>query len=150
MKSKSSDKRSLGEIIVFPNSDGRPVIQVRFEGQDAWLSQRQIAELFQVSVPTINEHLTHIFDEGEIQPEATIRKFRIVQTEGKRQVERLVDHYHPTYNLIFISRGRQSAFDCEFHWQGVTGKFYNYVGPAVPVSVIVCSCSRNKIGVLAA
>jgi hypothetical protein len=94
MKFKNSGEQSIGEIILFPNSDGRPAIQVRFDGQNAWLSQRLIADLFQVSVPTINEHLTHIYNDKEIQPETTIRKFRIVQTEGKRQVERLVDHYN--------------------------------------------------------
>jgi hypothetical protein len=57
------------------------------------LPQRQIAELFQVTVPTVNEHLKGIYEEGELAPEATIRKFRIVQTEGTRQVERFVDHY---------------------------------------------------------
>lgn len=94
MKSNNSAVQSIGEIILYSTSDGRPAIQVRFDGHDAWLSQRLIAELFQVSVPTVNEHLTHIYDENEIQPEATIRKFRIVQIEGKRQVERLVDHYN--------------------------------------------------------
>ena len=53
-----------------------------------------MAELYQVSVPSVNEHLAHIFDEGELAPEATIRKFRIVQTEGKREVTRAVDHYN--------------------------------------------------------
>lgn len=56
-----------------------------------WLNQRLLAELYQVSVPTINEHISTIYSDDEQSPQATIRKFLIVQTEGSRQVERLVD-----------------------------------------------------------
>ncbi len=83
-----------GEIILYQSEDGRTKLQVRIEDQTVWLTQRLIAELFQVSVPTTNEHLANIYGEGELAPEATIRKFRIVQTEGTRQVERLLDHYN--------------------------------------------------------
>lgn len=83
-----------GEIVLFQSEDGHTKIQVRFEDKTVWLSQRNIADLFQVSVSSVNEHLTHIFDEGELSPESTIRKFRIVQTEGKREVTRTVDHYN--------------------------------------------------------
>jgi len=89
-----SDKPQKGEIILFQSNDGHTKIQVRFEEESVWLSQKTIADLYQVSVPSVNEHLAHIFDEGELAPEATIRKFRIVQTEGKREVTRAVDHYN--------------------------------------------------------
>ena len=59
-----------------------------------WLSQRLIAELFQVTVPTVNEHLAGIYADGELDQTATIRSFRIVQTEGRRQVARAIDHYN--------------------------------------------------------
>jgi len=59
-----------------------------------WLSQREIAELFDKDVRTVNEHIRNVFAEGECDPAATIRKFRIVQTEGARQVEREVDAYN--------------------------------------------------------
>ncbi len=87
------DKPQKGEIILFQSGDGHTKIQVRFEEESVWLSQKILAELYQVSVPTVNEHLAHIFEEGELVPDATIRKFRIVQTEGKREVIRAVDHY---------------------------------------------------------
>lgn len=89
-----SDKPQKGEIILFQSNDGHTKIQVRFEEESVWLSQKTMAELYQVSVPSVNEHLAHIFDEAELTPEATIRKFRIVQTEGKREVTRAVDHYN--------------------------------------------------------
>ena len=90
---KLFDSQPSGEIVLFQSEDGQSKIQVRLDGQTVWLPQRLIAELFQVSVPTVNEHLANLYQEGEISSEATIRKFRIVQIEGKREVTRLVDHY---------------------------------------------------------
>ena len=59
-----------------------------------WLNQKNITDLLQVSAPSVNEHLAHIFQENELSQEATIRNFRIGQTEGKREVTRTVDHYN--------------------------------------------------------
>ena len=89
-----SEQSAKGEILLYQSTDGQTKIQVRFEDKTVWLSQKNLADLFQVSVSSVNEHLSHIFDEGELSPEATIRKFRIVQTEGKRDVARTVDHYN--------------------------------------------------------
>ena len=66
-----------GQIVIY--HDGATRLQVRLEGRTAWLSQRLIAELFQVSVPTVNEHLAGIYADRELDHEATIRSFRIVQ-----------------------------------------------------------------------
>ncbi|WP_107855291.1 virulence RhuM family protein [Neisseria weaveri] len=85
---------SQGEFLLYQTEDAQTRIQVRFVEGGLWLSQAQMAELFQVSVRTISEHLGNIFDEDEVDPERTIRKFRIVQIEGSRQVRRLIDHYH--------------------------------------------------------
>ena len=76
-----------GEIILYRTEDGQTQIQCRFEEEAIWLTQKLMAELFLVSVPTVNEHLKGIYEDGELTQEATIRKFRIVQTEGARQVE---------------------------------------------------------------
>lgn len=88
----SGDQPPSGQILIY--RDGPTQLQVRLDGQSVWLPQRLIADLFQVSLPTVNEHLANIYDDGELDPNPTIRKFRIVQTEGKRQVTRLVDHYN--------------------------------------------------------
>ena len=80
-----------GQVLIY--RDGALALQVRLEGQTVWLPQRLIAELFQIAVPTVNEHMANIYDEGELDPAATIRRFRIVQSEGTRQVTRMVDHY---------------------------------------------------------
>ncbi len=85
---------SEGEFILYSTEDGRTQVQLRAVEGTAWLTQRQMADLFDKDVRTINEHIRNVYDEGECDPEATIRKFRIVQTEGKRQVSREVDAYN--------------------------------------------------------
>ncbi len=81
------------ELLFYQTEDGQTRIEVRLEQETVWLSQKQMAELFQKDVRTISEHIRNIFDEGELQETATLRKFRIVQTEGARQIEREVDHF---------------------------------------------------------
>ena len=68
-------------------------VECRFAGETVWLTQALMAELYQKDVRTINEHLQNLFEEGELDPGATIRKFRIVRQEGTREVARLIDHY---------------------------------------------------------
>ena len=82
------------EILIYQTEGGRTRIDVRLEDETVWLSQKLMAELFQKDVRTINEHIKNIYSEGELEPKATIRKFRIVQTEGARQVSRNVDFYN--------------------------------------------------------
>ena len=82
-----------GEFLFYQTDDGQTRIQVRLEGETVWLSQRVMADLFQKDVRTISEHIRNVYEEGELQEAATLRKFRTVQTEGSRQVEREVDHY---------------------------------------------------------
>jgi hypothetical protein len=83
-----------GEIILYATEDGRTRVECRFASETVWLTQALIAELFDISVPTVNEHLHNVFEEAELDPEATIRKFRIVRQEGTREVTRLIDHYN--------------------------------------------------------
>ena len=80
-------------LVLYTLPDGSARLQLRIQHETLWLTQRQLAELFQKDVRTINEHIQNIISEGELPPEATIRKFRIVQAEGARTVERLIDHY---------------------------------------------------------
>ena len=82
------------QIIIYQTEDGQTKLEVRLENETVWLTQKMMAELFQVAVPTINEHIKNILDEGELAPQATIRKFLIVQNEGARQVTRHVDFFN--------------------------------------------------------
>jgi hypothetical protein len=88
------NKPDKSQLVLYQTEDGRNRLEVRLEGNTVWLSQKQLSELFQKDVRTINEHIGNIFEEGELPPESTIRKFRIVQTEGKREVQRAVDFYN--------------------------------------------------------
>lgn len=81
-------------IILYTNDNGDVSIQVQYEDGTFWLTQKRMAELFGVNVRTINEHLKHLYQTYELQEERTIRKIRIVQREGKREVEREVTFYH--------------------------------------------------------
>ena len=82
------------ELILYQTEDNRTRIEVRLENETVWLTQKLMAELFQKDVRTVNEHIQNIFEERELMPEATIRKFRIVQPEGARQVTREIEHYN--------------------------------------------------------
>ncbi len=85
-------------ILIYKTEDGKTDITVRLENEDVWLSQQQMAELYQTSRTNVVEHIKNIFEEGELAEEATCRKFRQVQKEGGRNVEREI----PFYNLDMI------------------------------------------------
>jgi len=87
-------RNSTTEFLIFAGQSGEQCIEARYEDECIWLSQKLMAQLFAVDVRTINEHLKNIYDQGELERGATIRKFRIVQTEGNREVARNVDYYH--------------------------------------------------------
>lgn len=81
-------------IILYTNNNGEVSIQVQYEDGIFWLTQKRMAEIFGVNTNTINYHLKDLYHSGEPTEERTIRIIRIVQTEGKRQVERDVTFYH--------------------------------------------------------
>lgn len=82
------------EILLYTAPEGNAHIEVFYEEESFWLTQKKMAELFGVEVQTINYHLKEIFKTNELEEKATIRNFRIVQTEGRRQVEREVTFYN--------------------------------------------------------
>jgi hypothetical protein len=93
-KEKQRIRNSTAEFLIFTVQSGEQSIEARYEDETIWLSQKLMAQLFDVDVRTVNEHLKNIYDQGELGREATIRKFRIVQTEGKREIARSVDFYN--------------------------------------------------------
>lgn len=74
--------------------DQQDSIEMRYEDENIWLTQKMMATLYGVGLPTINEHVKKVFSDSELEEKATIRKFRIVQTEGSRQVSRETNHYN--------------------------------------------------------
>lgn len=77
-----------GEILLYQSEDGTTKIDVRLENETVWLTQKSMAELFQTTVPNVNMHLKNIFEEGELEPNRTIKDFLQVQQEGASKVER--------------------------------------------------------------
>lgn len=95
---KLAPNESQGDIVIYRTEDGHTKIDVRFVDETVWLSQQQMAELFQSSRTNIVEHIQHIYEEGELDEASTCRNFRQVRTEGSRQVTRDI----PYYNLDMI------------------------------------------------
>ena len=87
-------RNSTAEFLTFELQSKQDSIEVRYEDETIWLTQKMMATLFDVESNTITYHLQEIYKSGELEREATTRKFRVVQTEGARQVSREVDHYN--------------------------------------------------------
>ena len=81
-------EENKSQIIIYQTENGETKLDVRFQDETVWLTQKMMAELFQTSVPNINMHLKNIFEEGELEEYRTIKEFLIVQQEGKREVKR--------------------------------------------------------------
>jgi hypothetical protein len=82
------------QLTLFSSQDGNVTVDVKIGDETVWLTQKQIAELFGKATPTINEHIKNIYLEEELDERSTIRKFRIVQSEGDRTISRDIDHYN--------------------------------------------------------
>ena len=80
--------KTTHKLIIYQNENGETKLDVRFQDETVWLTQKLMAELFQTSVPNINIHLKNIFEEGELDENRTIKDFLIVQKEGAREVKR--------------------------------------------------------------
>lgn len=83
-----------GEIVVYQTEDGKVKLDVRLQDDTVWLPQQLLAELLQTTVPNISMHIRNIFAEGELTPEATVKKFLTVRREGNRDVRRELDFYN--------------------------------------------------------
>ena len=88
-----------GEIIIYQTDDGLTHIDVKMEDETVWLTQQQMAELYQTSRTNVVEHITHIYEEGELDENSTCRKFRQVRQEGTRQVNREMVYYSLGYRI---------------------------------------------------
>ena len=84
----------MSEVVIYQGKDNKIQIEVQFKNETVWLTQAQLVELYLSSKANVSEHIKHIFEEGELTKEATVRNFRTVQKEGKRSVEREIEHYN--------------------------------------------------------
>jgi prophage maintenance system killer protein len=85
--------KEKGEVIFYESDSGNARIEVMLNDDTVWLTQAQIVELFQSSKANISEHIKHIFDSGELHSDSTVRNFRTVRQEGKRMIDRDLEHY---------------------------------------------------------
>ena len=90
----SNEVENTGKILIYQNEKGDTRIDVYFESDTIWMTQKAMCELYQVAKSSVSEHISNIFKDGELEPEATVRKFRTVQIEGPRQVPRERDYYN--------------------------------------------------------
>ncbi|WP_443741569.1 virulence RhuM family protein [Treponema berlinense] len=88
------EKQNKGDIVIYQTKDGLTKIDVRFDDETVWLTQAQLVELYKSSKANVSEHIKHIFEEGELAEESTVRKFRTVQIEGEREVSREQTFYN--------------------------------------------------------
>ena len=95
-KDEITIRSSAAEYLTYVASvgDQQDSIEMRYEDENIWLTQKMMATLYDVGLPTINEHIKKIYADSELEEAATIRNFRIVQTEGSRQVTRDTKHYN--------------------------------------------------------
>lgn len=95
-KDEISIRSSAAEYLTYVASvgDQQDSIEMRYEDENIWLTQKMMATLYDVSVAAINQHIKKIYEDSELEPESTIKKFLIVQMEGSRQVSREVAHYN--------------------------------------------------------
>lgn len=89
-------RSSASEYLSFITATGdcESSVEMRYEDENIWLTQKMMASLYDVSVPAINQHLKRIYDDNELEREATIKKYLIVQIEGNREIKREIDHYN--------------------------------------------------------
>ena len=91
----SDENMSLpGRFAVYGTVAGKPAVVARFEDNDVWLTQKQLADLFNTTKQNINQHTMAIYDSGELDRNRTVKKYLTVQTEGARSIGRHIDHYN--------------------------------------------------------
>ena len=104
---------SAAEYLTYVASvgDQQDSIEMRYEDENIWLTQKMMATLYDVDIRTINEHIKKIYSDSELEEDATIRNFLIVQTEGSRQVTRNMKHYNLQMYRVIQDRLFMSDFD---------------------------------------
>ena len=118
-------KQDENRIILYQDEDGITRVSVRFTDDDLWLTQNQIAEIYDTTQPNISQHIDGIYKDGELYARATHKKFLLVQTEGKRQVKREVSHYNLDV-IIAIGYRVQSQIATRFR-RWVTERLHEYI-----------------------
>jgi len=118
-------EENKSQIIIYQTENGETKLDVRFQDETVWLTQKLISELFQTSIPNINMHLKNIFEEGELEENRTIKDFLIVQKEGNREVKRKQVFYNLDA-IISVGYRIKSNVATKFR-QWATGQLREYI-----------------------
>ena len=111
-------------IVIYQSEDGKVHLDVKYNEETMWLTQQQLCELYQTSKSNVSEHIKHIFEDNELSKDSTVRKFRTVQIEGSRSVERDVEHYNLDMILSLGYRVRSVTATRFRQWATVRLKEY--------------------------
>ena len=113
------------KIILYKDEEGRVNVNVRFADEDVWLTQAQLAEIYQTTQENISMHISNIYADGELEDEGTYKKFLLVRQEGKRQVRRNIDHYNLDM-IIALGYRVQSPIAVRFR-RWATQRLHEYI-----------------------
>jgi hypothetical protein len=119
------DNNSQNKILVYQDENGITNISVRFSDEDLWLTQNQIAEVYDTSQQNVGQHILNILKDGELNAEATHKKFLLVQKEGNREVQREISHYNLDM-VIALGYRIQSQIATRFR-QWATKRLHEYI-----------------------
>jgi len=131
---------------IFKSTEGITQIEVRIEGDSVWLNQNQLIDLFESSKANISEHIKRIFQSNELSPDSTVRKFRTVQLEGKRQVSREIDFFNLDV-IISVGYRVNSHRGIEFR-QWATKRLKDYLIEGVAINEKRLAEKNKEIQVL--
>lgn len=118
-------KESENTVIIYQDENGITKVSVRFSDEDIWLTQNQMAEIYDTTQQNISQHIDSIYKDGELAHEATNKKFLLVRTEGTRQVQRSIDHYNLDM-MIAIGYRVQSQIATRFR-RWATERLHEYI-----------------------
>lgn len=140
-KKEIAIRSSAAEYLTFvaATGDNQDSVEMRYEDENIWLTQKMIATLYDVDVRTVNYHIKKVFADSELQEESTIRKFRIVQNEGGRSIERAVNHYS-LQMIIAVGFKVNSERAVQFR------KWVNYIAQEYTIKGWVMDDERLKMG----
>ena len=113
------------KLILYEDEEGRVSVNTRFADEDVWLTQNQLAEIYQTTQENISMHISNIYADGELEKEGTYKKFLLVQQEGKRQVHRNIDHYNLDM-IIALGYKVQSAIAVRYR-RWATGLLHEFI-----------------------
>ena len=121
------------KIVIYQDENGVTKISVRFADEDLWLTQAQLAEIYDTTQQNISQHVDGIYSDGELDREATNKEFLLVREEGMRQVKRNIDHYNLDMNIALGYRVQSQVATRFRRW--ATERLHEYITPCFISSI---------------